>query len=98
MNIEAPPAPKICARVRLTSKKPLKGEAVLLGEGQFVGVHPVNVFASRIPLVDPRAKTNGGVFVGVVPVQARKPPVTVNGLFGPVIAKSLAGVDPVDEL
>ena len=98
MNTEGLVVPKICARLRLTSKNPLKGEAVLLGEGQPVGVHPVNVFASRIPLDTPSCKMNGGVFVGVVPVQARKSPVTVNGLFGPVIAKSLAGVDPVDEL
>ena len=94
MNVEAPPVPKICARLRLTSKNPLRAKAVLKGEGQLVEeAHPENVFGSRIPLVVPRFKTNGGVFVGVVPVQARKAPVPVNGLLGPVIGKSLADKD-----
>ena len=74
MNTEGLVVPKICARLRLTSKNPLKGEVVLLGEGQPVGVHPVNVFGSRIPPVAESCKTKGGVFVGVVPVQARKAP------------------------
>ena len=82
--------------LRLTSKNPLKAKTVLLGEGQAVEVHPVNVFASRIPLSVPSCKTNGGVFVGVPPVQARKPPVAVNGLFGPVIAKRLTGKDEAE--
>ena len=72
VNMEAPPVVKICARVRLTSKNPLKGKAVLLGVGQFVGVHPVNVFSSRIPPVGESCKTKAGIFVGVVPVQPTK--------------------------
>ena len=73
--MEAPPVPKICARLRLTSKNPLKGEAVLLGEGQLVGVHPVNVLGSRIPPVAVSCKTKGGILGGAAPVQPRKAPV-----------------------
>jgi len=91
------PERPICARLKLTSKNPLKAKLELLGEGQSVVVHPVNEFAIRIPLVVPSCKMNGGVFAGVVPVHARLDPVEVNG-SGPVIAKSLAGVDAVVEL
>ena len=51
MNMEAPPAPKICARLKSRLKIPLKAKFELMGEGQPEGVHPVNVFASRIPAV-----------------------------------------------
>ena len=67
--MEAPPVPKICARLRLTLKNPLKGTFVLMGEQPPLFGHPVNEFASRIP-ADPSCKTNGGVFVGVVPEKA----------------------------
>ena len=77
----------------MTLKNPLISKFVLLGAGQPVGVHPVNVFGSRIPLVVPNCKTNGEVFVGVVPVQARKLPEAGKGLFGPVIAERLPGKD-----
>ena len=62
------PERPIAARLKLTSKNPLRAKLELMAALQLAGVHPVKEFANRIPVVIPRLKMNGEVLVGIVPV------------------------------
>ena len=80
-NCDGAEAPKIAVRVKFTSKKPATGRAELMGEAP-----PVNEFGNHRSILDPKRICSGGLFTGVVPVQAVFPPPLNGSVVGPVIA------------